>query len=145
MRSAPTTPTGVTSLPSDMPTLTLLAMLSLPTDHPAAMVARARGIRLVTTDISGDPDSSWVAIDDFGAGVMVGEHLVALGHRDIAVLVETNQPAGSPVRRLDDADIGFLDYAGRVAGLRKAPAREVMIVSGVTTPSSQVQQPPRGC
>ncbi len=69
-----------------------LAMLSLPTDHPAAMVARARGIRVVTTDISRDPDSSWVAIDDFGAGVMVGEHLVALGHRDIAVLVETTSP-----------------------------------------------------
>ena len=107
-----------------------LAMLSLPTDHPAAMVARARGIRLVTTDISRDSDSSWVAIDDFGAGVMVGEHLVALGHRDIAVLVETNQPAGSPVRRLDDADIDFLDYAARVAGLRKALAGEVMIISG---------------
>jgi len=107
-----------------------LAMLSLPTDHPAAMVARARGIRLVTTDISGDPVSSWVAIDDFGAGVMVGEHLVTLGHRDIAVLVETNQPAGSQVRRLDDADIGFLDYAARIAGLHKALAGEVVIVSG---------------
>jgi len=38
-----------------------LAILSVPSDHPAAMVARARGIRLVTTDISSDPESSWVS------------------------------------------------------------------------------------
>ena len=59
-----------------------LTILSLPADHPAASVARARGIRLVTTSANSDPDSSWVAIDDFGAGVMVGEHLANLGHRD---------------------------------------------------------------
>jgi DNA-binding LacI/PurR family transcriptional regulator len=107
-----------------------LAILSLPTDHPAAMVAMARGIRLVMTDMSRDPESSWVAIDDFGAGVMVGEHLAGLGHRDVAVLVETNQPAGSPGRRLDEAQLGFLDYAARVAGLRQALAGQVMIISG---------------
>ena len=107
-----------------------LAIISLPTDHPAAMVARARGIRLVTTDISGDPESSWVAIDDFAAGAMVGEHLAGLGHRDVAVLVETNQPAGSPGRRLAEDQLGFLDYAARVAGLRRAIAGQVMVISG---------------
>jgi DNA-binding LacI/PurR family transcriptional regulator len=107
-----------------------LTILSLPTDHPAAMLARARGIRLVTTSASNDPDSSWVAIDDFGAGVMIGEHLANLGHRDIAVLVETNQPAGSPGRRLEVAELTFLDYAARVDGLRKAMPGRVMIVSG---------------
>ena len=94
------------------------------------MLARARGIRVVTTSASNDPESSWVAIDDFGAGVMVGEHLADLGHRDIAVLVETNQPAGSPGQRLDVAELSFLDYAARVAGLRKAMPGQVMIVSG---------------
>ena len=73
----------------------------------------------MTTSASNDPESSWVAIDDFGAGVMVGEHLAGLGHRDIAVLVETNQPAGSPGRRLDSAELSFLDYAARVAGLAR--------------------------
>jgi DNA-binding LacI/PurR family transcriptional regulator len=107
-----------------------LTILSLPADHPAAMLARARGIRLVTTSASNDPDSSWVAIDDFGAGVMVGEHLANLGHRDIAVLVETNQPAGSPGRRLDVAELTFLDYAARISGLRKAMPGQVVIVSG---------------
>jgi DNA-binding LacI/PurR family transcriptional regulator len=107
-----------------------LAILSLPTDHPAAMVARARGIRLVTTDISSDPESTWVAIDDFEAGVMVGEHLARLGHRDVAVLVETNQPAGSPGQRLEEDQLGFLDYAARVAGLRQGIAGQIMIISG---------------
>jgi DNA-binding LacI/PurR family transcriptional regulator len=107
-----------------------LAVLSLPTDHPAAMVAKARGIRLVTTDVNSDPESSWVAIDDFGAGVMVGEHLASLGHRDVAVLVETNQPGGSPGRRLDEAQLGFLDYAARIAGLKQAVAGQLMIISG---------------
>jgi DNA-binding LacI/PurR family transcriptional regulator len=61
---------------------------------------------------------------------MVGEHLANLGHRDIAVLVETNQPAGSPGQRLDVAELSFVDYAGRVAGLRKTIPGKVMIVSG---------------
>jgi len=107
-----------------------LTILSLPADHPAAMLARARGIRVVTTSASSDPDASWVAIDDFGAGAMVGEHLANLGHRDIAVLVETNQPAGSPGQRLDVAELSFVDYTGRVAGLRKTIPGKVMIVSG---------------
>ena len=107
-----------------------LTILSLPANHPAAILARARGIRLVTTSPSNDPESSWVAIDDFGAGVMVGEHLAGLGHRDIAVLVETNQPAGSPGRRLDPAALTLLDYAARVAGLRRSIPGQVMILSG---------------
>jgi DNA-binding LacI/PurR family transcriptional regulator len=107
-----------------------LTILSLPAQHPAAMLARARGIRVVTTSASNDPDSSWVAIDDFGAGVMIGEHLAELGHRDITVLVETNQPAGSPGRRLDVAELTFVDYAARVEGLRTAMPGQVMIVSG---------------
>jgi DNA-binding LacI/PurR family transcriptional regulator len=107
-----------------------LTILSLPADHPAALLARARGIRLVTTSASKDPESSWVAIDDFGAGVIVGEHLAGLGHRDIAVLVETNQPAGSPGRRLDPAALRFLDYAARVAGLRRSIPGQVVLVSG---------------
>ena len=87
-------------------------------------------MRLVTTSVSDDPESSWVAIDDFGAGVMVGEHLARLDHRDIAILVETNQPAGSPGQRLDPAAMSFLDYAARVAGLRKAIPGQILIVSG---------------
>jgi DNA-binding LacI/PurR family transcriptional regulator len=107
-----------------------LAILSLPPDHPAAMLARARDIRLVTTDVSSDPESSWVAIDDFGAGMMVGEHLAGLGHRDVVVLVETNQPAGSPGRQLVEAELSFIDYAARVAGLREAIPGQIMILSG---------------
>jgi DNA-binding LacI/PurR family transcriptional regulator len=107
-----------------------LTILSLPAEHPAAMLAKARGIRVVTTSASNDPDSSWVAIDDFGAGVMIGDHLAELGHRDITVLAETNEPAGTPGRRLDVAELTFVDYAARVEGLRNAMPGQVMIVSG---------------
>lgn len=107
-----------------------LAIHSMPPDHPAAVLAKARGIHLVTTDVSSDPESSWVAIDDFGAGLMVGEHLTGLGHHDVVVLAETNEPAGSPGRRLGESDLTFLDYAARVAGLRQATAGQIMIVSG---------------
>jgi DNA-binding LacI/PurR family transcriptional regulator len=107
-----------------------LTILSLPADHPAAVLARARGIRLVTTSPSNDPESSWVAIDDFGAGVMVGEHLAELGHRNIAVLVETNRPAGSPGKRLDATGLSLLDYTARLAGLRRSIPGQVVIVSG---------------
>ena len=44
-----------------------LTILSLPADHPAAMLARARGIRLVTTSASNDPESSWCLDDRAGA------------------------------------------------------------------------------
>jgi DNA-binding LacI/PurR family transcriptional regulator len=126
---------GTHADPSDMTAvrhanIDALTILSLPADHPAAMLARARGVRLVTTSASNDPDSSWVAIDDFGGGVMIGEHLANLGHRDITVLVETNQPAGSPGRRLDVAELTYLDYVARVAGLREVMPGQVMIVSG---------------
>jgi hypothetical protein len=32
-----------------------MALLSMPADHPAAQLARTRGIRLVTTDPDDDP------------------------------------------------------------------------------------------
>jgi DNA-binding LacI/PurR family transcriptional regulator len=107
-----------------------MTVLSLPADHPAAVVARTRGIRLVTTDISPDPDSSWVAIDDRGAGALVGEHLAGLGHRDIAVIVETNQPAGSPARLLDPQDLTFVDYSSRYRGLRESLSGRIQLISG---------------
>ena len=100
-----------------------LTIMCLPEQHPAAALARARGIRFVGTDIRDDPDSSWVAIDDLRGGVLVGEHLAALGHRDVAVLVERNAPAGREVVELDPAEVTFLDYASPAARPAAEPAR----------------------
>ena len=114
-----------------------LALLSLPGDHPAAHLARTRGIRLVTTDPSDDPTTSWVAIDDVEAGRLVGRHLAALGHRDVTVLVETNRPAGSTARRLTPQQVTAYDYAARLRGLAETvPGRLSLLSGGHNSPAS---------
>jgi DNA-binding LacI/PurR family transcriptional regulator len=107
-----------------------MALLSLPGDHSAAEVAQARGIRLVTTDPSDDPTSSWVAIDDVEAGRLVGTHLAALGHRDVTVVVQTNRPAGSPARRLSAQQVTSYDYAARLRGLSETVPGNLAVLSG---------------
>jgi DNA-binding LacI/PurR family transcriptional regulator len=114
-----------------------MALLSMPTDHPAAQLARTRGIRLVTTDPEDDPASSWVAIDDVEAGRLVGRHLAALGHRDVTVLVETSRPAGSPARRLSPQQVTAYDYAARLSGLAETiPGRISLLSGGHNSPAS---------
>lgn len=107
-----------------------LALLSLPGDHPAAQLARTRGIRLVTTDPSDDPATSWVSIDDVEAGRLVGGHLAALGHRDVTVLVETNRPAGSAARRLTPQQVTAYDYGARLRGLAETVPGQLSVLSG---------------
>jgi DNA-binding LacI/PurR family transcriptional regulator len=107
-----------------------MALLSLPGDHPAAQLARTRGIRLVTTDPSEDPTSSWVAIDDVEAGRLVGAHLASLGHRDVTVVVETNRPAGGPARRLSAQQVTAYDYAARLRGLSETVPGNLTVLSG---------------
>jgi DNA-binding LacI/PurR family transcriptional regulator len=102
----------------------------MPADHPAAQLARSRGIRLVTTDPSDDPAASWVAIDDVEAGRLVGRHLAAFGHRDVTVLVETNRPAGSPARRLSTHQVTAFDYAARLRGLAETVPGRLSLLSG---------------
>ncbi len=107
-----------------------LTILSITPDHPAFALARARGIRVVTTDATPDPESSWVAIDDHGGGVTLGQHLLTLGHRDVAVIAETQQPVGSPARALAHEDVTPLDYAARLRGLRETMPGAVTLVTG---------------
>jgi len=107
-----------------------LALLSLPGDHPAAQLARARGIRLVTTDPNEDPKSSFVAIDDHCAGRRIGSHLAELGHRDVVVVVETNRPAGSPATWLRMGAVSAHEYAARLRGLRETIPGTLSLISG---------------
>ena len=107
-----------------------LTTLCVSDTHPASTLARARGIRLVSTAVDPDPASSWVAIDDEEAGALVGAHLSALGHRRVAVVVDTNQPAGGSARELADADVTCMDCAARLRGLRQTlPPEQLSIVS----------------
>ncbi len=107
-----------------------MALLSLPADHPAAQLARTRGIRLVTTDPSDDPGSSWVAIDDVSAGRLVGAQLASLGHHEVTVVAATNRPAGGRARRLSPQQVTGYDYAARLRGLRETVPGNVSVISG---------------
>jgi DNA-binding LacI/PurR family transcriptional regulator len=106
-----------------------LTSVGLPPTHPAMVVARARGIRLVGSDSNPDPDSAWVAIDDRVGGRLIGEHLAALGHRNVAVVIETNRPAGNAAIELSAGDVVYLTYAERLRVLQEAFRGKLLLVS----------------
>ena len=111
-------------------TIDALTILCVSDVHPAAQLARARGIRLVGTAISSEVGSSWVAIDDELAGELVGRHLFELGHRRIAVIVDTNRPAGSPAHPLPLDEVGCIDCSARLRGLRRAfPKTAITVIT----------------
>ncbi|WP_328991063.1 LacI family DNA-binding transcriptional regulator [Kribbella sp. NBC_01245] len=85
--------------------------------HPALDTIKARGIPFVSTDRQDDPDSQWVAIDEFAAAAAMGRHLARLGHRDLIVLVDNNEPAGSTAVELDLAEVTCTDCGLRIKGL----------------------------
>ena len=109
-----------------------LALLSLPATHPVADLARARGISVVTTDPLDDPEASWVAIDDRRTGILVGEHLVALGHTAVLVVAPAEDaPPGSEVQVVDPPQIDIVDYSRRLGGLSDAlGGRLTMVTAG---------------
>ncbi len=116
-----------------------MTTLCVADDHPARVLARTRGIRLVGTNISDDPEESWVAVDDEKAGRLVGEELVRLGHRKVVAIADTNTPAGSPTRRLGLAEVDCIDCAARLRGLSSALPDELVVVSaGHNAPASGV-------
>lgn len=86
-------------------------------DHPALDTIKARGIPMVSTDRQSEPDSQWVAIDEFAAAASMGRHLARLGHRDLVVLVDNNEPAGATAVELERADVTCTDCGLRIKGL----------------------------
>ena len=107
-----------------------MTLLCIDNTHPAAQVARSRGIRLVGTDANPDPDSVWVAIDDVEAGALVGRHLAALGHRRVTVVADTAAPAGTVATGLRAEEITCIDCAARLRGLSTVFGDGVSIASG---------------
>jgi len=119
-------------------TIDALTILCVPDAHPAAQLARARGIRIVGTAVSTDPASSWVAIDDEEAGELIGRHLVGLGHERLAVIADTNRPAGGPPVRLHVEEVTCLDCSARLRGLLRVvePDALTVVSAGHNAPSS---------
>lgn len=113
-----------------------IASLCVADPRPAAELARIRGLRMIGTDVNPDPESWWVAIDDVQAGRLVGEHLAGLGHRDVAVIVDTPGPPGQ-ARRLAFKDVTCTDCRSRLLGLRELITGDLVVVTGgYNTPRS---------
>ncbi|HEY5787824.1 MAG TPA: LacI family DNA-binding transcriptional regulator [Microlunatus sp.] len=106
--------------------------------HPATQLAKARGIRIVGTDIDPDPDSTWVAIDDVEAGAVLGRHLADLGHTRVGVIADTGFPAGTVSTGLSIDDITCTDCRARLQGLASALQELVIVSGGHNTPDSGI-------
>jgi DNA-binding LacI/PurR family transcriptional regulator len=87
---------------------------SLPEEHPAVKAAVQRRLPLARVDMPAPPREPCVRIDDRGGARAVAEHVLALGHRDVAILVD----------RLIDDDVQGFASAERRAATSYAVARE---------------------
>ncbi|WP_433009604.1 LacI family DNA-binding transcriptional regulator [Kribbella sp. CA-294648] len=107
------------------------AIFCVAAGHPALDVLKNRGIPMVSTDRGDHPDLSWVAIDETAAAAELGRHLARLGHRDLVVLLDNAQAAGSRPVELSLDEVGYTDCELRVRGLQKAmPDARIRLVSG---------------
>jgi DNA-binding LacI/PurR family transcriptional regulator len=99
--------------------------------HPALETLKNRGIPMVSTDRGDHPDLSWVAIDEVEAAAKLGAHLARLGHRDIVVLVDNTEAAGTQPVELTLDEVGYTDCELRIRGLQKEmPDARIRLVSG---------------
>src|SRR5215216_1176937 len=99
-----------------------LCIYSLPDDHPAVTAALERRLPLVVVDEPRCEGATYVGIDDRLATRRLGERLVELGHRRVAVVV----PSLIPDRREGLVSPDRLEQAAyhvdreRLAGFREA-------------------------
>jgi DNA-binding LacI/PurR family transcriptional regulator len=94
----------------------------IPVDHPAKQVIKGRGLPLVTTDENDDPSIPYVGIDERASARLAADHIVRLGHRRIAVLVDhVGKPGKSgPATVAEQLASHCADLRGRLAGYRDA-------------------------
>lgn len=96
-------------------------------DHPAFEVLAQRGLPMVRAWESNE--GPCVYIDEVAAARLVGEHLARLGHRDVAVIVDSKGSAHGTGRRVDDGDLWHtakLRVDGYRAGLGKGATLTVV-------------------
>jgi DNA-binding LacI/PurR family transcriptional regulator len=99
--------------------------------HPALDMLKNRGIPMVSTDRGDHPDLSWVAIDEVEAAAKLGKHLARLGHRELVVLVDNAEAAGSRPVELTVDEVGYTDCELRIRGLQKEmPDARIRLISG---------------
>jgi alanine racemase len=86
-------------------------LLGLEPDHPELDLVRRSGVPVVALDVESWGDADVIAIDDTGGGRQIAEHLYALNHRDIGIVLIAEHPAA----RLDE---GAGISARRLSGIR---------------------------
>lgn len=97
-------------------------LVSLSADHPAVLAALAQGRPLVALDQPDLPGVPRVTIDDAGGARSAATHLLALGHRRIAVLTLPLQPDGrsGPADLERQAGTTHAVMAARLGAVREA-------------------------
>jgi DNA-binding LacI/PurR family transcriptional regulator len=112
-----------------------ICVYSLPDGHPAVDAALERRLPVVVVDAPRPRAVTFVGVDDRGGARAVAEHLAALGHRHVAVVVPTLVLDGRE-GRVDEARLRAAAYhvdRERLEGLREGleaagiPWREVLI------------------
>jgi DNA-binding LacI/PurR family transcriptional regulator len=100
----------------------------MPDWHPALDALQARGLPLVSGQRrAGDgPLSAFVGIDEAAATRPAGEHLMALGHRRIAVIGDyfNVAPAIGPAALASPADVAYYGSRERLRGYQEALAKD---------------------
>ena len=97
---------------------------SLPEDHPAVAALVARRLPTVRVDMGPAEGASTVRIDDEGGARAVAEHVLARGHRHVALLADRLSDddhrglAGAARRRSATFPVARWRLAGYVAALR---------------------------
>jgi DNA-binding LacI/PurR family transcriptional regulator len=97
-------------------------------DAEAVQWLRRRKLPLVSVDREPEPDGSSIGLDERSGGRLAAEHLIALGHRDIAVF--TIDPAVQTHGWSEDPSAA---PANHVAGERLHGAREALERAGLRT------------
>jgi DNA-binding LacI/PurR family transcriptional regulator len=97
-------------------------LYSMPAEHPNVAAAQDRGVPLVVVDEPRIEGHAFVGIEDRHGARLAAEHLLALGHRRFALLIDPTQLDGyagplTPEREAAAPSVTFLE---RVAGYRDA-------------------------
>jgi DNA-binding LacI/PurR family transcriptional regulator len=130
---------------------------SLPPEHAAIRAAAERRLPIVRVDMDAPPGEPMVRVDDRGGARAVAEHVLSLGHRRIAVLVDrlldddargpatparlrdtvfavsSERLAGYADAGIDLAAVAVFETAGNTIAAGEAAARELLAGPGAPT------------
>jgi DNA-binding LacI/PurR family transcriptional regulator len=119
---------------------------SLPDGHPAVAAVQSRGRPVVVLDQPALPGVPLVGIDDTGGAAAAVRHLLALGHRRLAVLAmplrADGRQGGADLRRQEDATYAVMRR--RLAGAAAAAAEGGVPWSQVPVVEAAANDPDAG-